>query len=202
MRSIRALLQGADYLSSVHEARTLPPDTGFEVAIAGRSNSGKSSLINTLCRRRGLARTSRTPGRTQQLVLFRLDDERRLVDLPGYGYASVSRQLRGHWDKLIGAYLQRRSALAGLVIVMDIRHPLREGDQQLIEFAASRALPVHLVLTKADKLGRGKRIEACRQVERETADNVTVQSFSALNGSGVESLEARLVDWLRWGEPA
>lgn len=198
MRPIRSLLQRAEYLSSVHEARTLPPDEGYEVAIAGRSNAGKSSLINSLCRQKSLARTSRTPGRTQQLVLFRLDDDRRLTDLPGYGYATVSRQMRGHWQKLIGRYLETRAALAGLVIVMDIRHPLREGDLQLIDYAGSRALPLHLVLTKADKLGRGKRMETLRKVERAVGTGVSVQTFSAQDGSGIEPLEAQLAAWLAW----
>ncbi|MDT8439736.1 MAG: ribosome biogenesis GTP-binding protein YihA/YsxC [Wenzhouxiangellaceae bacterium] len=195
MQSIRPLLHGAEYVSSVHHARELPPDEGLEVAIAGRSNAGKSSLINRLCRRKALARTSRTPGRTQQIVLFRLDDERRLVDLPGYGYANVSRQLRQHWQKLIGGYMAARAALAGLVIVMDIRHPLREGDQQLVDFAVHRDLPLHLVLTKADKLGRGKQIDACRAVQRAVGPGIEVQAFSAEDGSGVDRLEARLAEW-------
>ena len=154
MNEIQALLERAAYTSSVHTAAQLPPDTGVEIAIAGRSNCGKSSLINRLCRQKGLARTSRTPGRTQQLVFFELDPERRLVDLPGYGYAAVGAELKRHWQGLIQRYLEKRSALAGLVLVMDIRHPLKETDVQLAEFALHRGLPLHAVLTKADKLGQ------------------------------------------------
>src|SRR6056297_859513 len=126
MTSIRTLLDRAAYMTSVHTTRQLPPDTGIEVAIAGRSNCGKSSLINRICRRRGLARASRTPGRTRQLVFFELDEARRLVDLPGYGFAAVSRDMKRHWEGLIQSYLERRNALAGLVLVMDIRHPLKD----------------------------------------------------------------------------
>jgi len=183
-------------MTSVHTTRQLPPDTGIEVAIAGRSNCGKSSLINRICRRRGLARASRTPGRTRQLVFFELDEARRLVDLPGYGFAAVSRDMKRHWEGLIQSYLERRNALAGLVLVMDIRHPLKDMDRQLAEFALVRGLPLHIVLTKADKLGHGKRAECLQKVRRDLGGVATVQVFSALSGLGTDELEAALGAWL------
>lgn len=195
MNTIVTKFRGAEYLDSVHEPSQLPPDAGIEIAIAGRSNAGKSSLINRLCRRTGLARTSRTPGRTRQLVFFRLDPLRNLVDLPGYGYARVGGDLKQHWGRLIQSYLDRRRALAGLVVVMDIRHPLKDSDAELIEWAGSRGLPLHLVLTKADKLGRGKQKEALLQVRNRVAEQVGVQTFSATSGLGLDELDATMARW-------
>lgn len=195
MNTIVSDLRRAEYLDSVHEPSQLPPDAGIEIAIAGRSNAGKSSLINRLCRQSGLARTSRTPGRTRQLVFFRLDPLRHLVDLPGYGYARVSGDLKRHWGRLIQTYLDRRRALAGLVVVMDIRHPLKDSDIELIEWAGSRGLPLHLVLTKADKLGRGKQKEALMAVRNRVADPVGVQTFSATTGVGLDELDATMAYW-------
>lgn len=197
MTQIARILSGAEYLTSAHNRSQLPPDEGVEVAIAGRSNSGKSSLINRLCRRKALARTSRTPGRTQQIVFFRLDDDRRLVDLPGYGYAAVGAELRRHWQTQIRRYLETRGALAGLVLVMDIRHPLKDLDVQLAEFALDRGLALHAVLTKADKLGRGQRAEAVRRVRDALGGVATVQAFSAASGLGVDELEQVMAAWLQ-----
>ncbi len=196
VNAIRRLLSQAEYLISVHNRSQLPPDQGREVAIAGRSNAGKSSLINRLCHRKSLARTSRTPGRTRQLVFFHLDDDHHLVDLPGYGFARVSGDLKRHWKGLIRGYLEKRQALAGLVIVMDVRHPLKEGDVELANWAGVRGLPLHLVLTKADKLGRGKQNEALLGVRKLVDANVGVQLFSATSGQGLEELEAVMADWL------
>ncbi|HLR86675.1 MAG TPA: ribosome biogenesis GTP-binding protein YihA/YsxC [Wenzhouxiangella sp.] len=192
----KRLLKQAEYLISAHNLNQLPPDTGAEVAIAGRSNAGKSSLINRLCGRKSLARTSQTPGRTRQLVVFRLDDDHRLVDLPGYGFARVGDDLKRHWGQLIGDYLAGRRSLAGLVIVMDIRHPLKPGDIDLINWAAERGLALHLVLTKADKLGRGRQMEAVRKVARQVDDSISVQAFSASSGQGLEQLENAIGSWL------
>lgn len=197
MTPIRHIVEQAEYILSVHNRSQLPPDEGIEVAVAGRSNSGKSSLINRLCRRKALARTSRTPGRTQQLVFFQLDEERRLVDLPGYGYAAVGADLKRHWRGLIQGYLESRKALAGLVQVMDIRHPLKEGDIQLAQFALDRGLPLHVALTKADKLGHGKRMEAVRGVREALGGVATVQVFSATSGLGLEELERVMAHWLQ-----
>ena len=196
MTSIVSLLRQAAYLDSVHNLSQLPPDQGLEVAIAGRSNSGKSSLINRLCRQKSLARTSRTPGRTRQLVFFQLDVQRHLVDLPGYGYARVAGDLKRHWQGLIQTYLERRRALKGLVVVMDIRHPLKDLDIELIEWAGERGMPQHLVLTKADKLGRGKQKEALLSVRNRIDERVGVQVFSATDGTGLGELEAVMADWL------
>lgn len=189
--------RGAAYLDSVHTLSQLPPDAGIEVAIAGRSNAGKSSLLNRLCDQGSLAKTSKTPGRTRQLVFFRLDPLRHLVDLPGYGYAKVAGDLKRHWQGLIQTYLDRRRALAGLVVVMDIRHPLKDSDVELIEWAGSRGLALHLVLTKADKLGRGKQNEALMQVRRRVDERVGVQVFSSPNGQGLDELRASLGAWFR-----
>jgi GTP-binding protein len=198
---IVALLHRAEYLDSVHSLSQLPPDAGIEVAIAGRSNAGKSSLINRLCRQNNLAKTSRTPGRTRQLVFFRLDPLRHLVDLPGYGYAKVSGDLKRHWRGLIQTYLDRRQALSGLVVVMDIRHPLKDSDVELVEWAGSRGLPLHLVLTKADKLGYGKQKEALMKVRRMIDPRVGVQTFSSTSGQGLEELEAVMVNWFGAAQP-
>lgn len=196
MQAVQTLLKRAEYLISVHNRSQLPADRGAEVAIAGRSNAGKSSLINRLCRQKSLARTSRTPGRTRQLVFFRLDEDRHLVDLPGYGFARVGGELKRHWKGLIQGYLEKRQALAGLVIVMDARHPLKPGDVDLANWAAAQGLALHLVLTKADKLGRGKQKEALMKVRGSVDAAVGVQLFSATTGQGLEELEAVMGDWL------
>jgi GTP-binding protein len=190
------------YLDSIHNLSQLPPDQGVEIAIAGRSNAGKSSLINRLCDQNGLARTSKTPGRTRQLVFFQLDPMRHLVDLPGYGYAKVSGELKRHWHGLIQTYLDRRQALKGLVVVMDIRHPLKNTDIELIEWAGSRGLALHLVLTKADKLGRGKRNEALMQVTQRVDPRVGVQTFSATSALGLDQLKETMAVWLELSQAA
>lgn len=197
MASIDQLLRRASYLDSIHNLPQLPPDAGIEVAIAGRSNAGKSSLINRICDQKSLARTSRTPGRTRQLVFFQLDPLRHLVDLPGYGYAKVSGDLRRHWQGLIQTYLERRQALAGLVIVMDIRHPLKDTDKELVSWAAATGLPQHLVLTKADKLGRGRQAQALQAVQKQVSEQISVQCFSATSGQGSDVLLEVLAHWFQ-----
>ena len=201
MSALENFFRSAAYLDSVHNLSQLPPDGGIEVAISGRSNAGKSSLINRLCDQGSLARTSKTPGRTRQLVFFRLDPARHLVDLPGYGYAKVAGDLKRHWKGLIQTYLDRRQVLVGLVVVMDIRHPLKDSDVELIEWAGSRGLALHLVLTKADKLGRGKQKEALMQVQRRVDPRVGVQTFSAVNSQGLEELQEVLGGWFQADQP-
>ena len=159
-------LERATYLLAAHNPRQLPPDGGWEVAFAGRSNAGKSTALNALCRQNALARVSKTPGRTQQLVYFAIPphENHYLVDLPGYGYAKVPKDLQAHWQQFLDGYFGSRQALRGLVVVMDIRHPLKDYDRQMIGYAVRRGLPAHALLTKADKLGRGAQGNALQAV--------------------------------------
>lgn len=189
-------LRSASYLKSVHELHQLPVDGGWEVAIAGRSNAGKSSAINAIVDQTSLARTSKTPGRTQQLVYFNVAPERYLVDLPGYGYAKVPPALRDHWQGLIDAFFRTRQALRGLVVVMDVRHPLRDFDQQMLGYGAARGLACHCLLTKADKLPRGQQAKALLETRRTLGENASVQLFSATSHLGVDEARSVLAKWL------
>jgi GTP-binding protein len=189
-------LARAAYLAAAHTLNQLPADGGREVAFAGRSNAGKSSALNALCNQNALARTSKTPGRTQQLVFFEIARQRHLVDLPGYGYAKVPLDLRAHWQEFINAYFHSREALAGLVVVMDIRHPLREYDLQMLSYATDRGLPAHCLLTKADKLGRGPQAQTLAAVRRELPELVTAQVFSAETRLGVDEARSVVCGWL------
>ena len=190
-------LASAAYKLAAHLPRQLPADTGREVAFAGRSNAGKSSALNALCNQNRLARTSKTPGRTQQLVYFEVEPERYLVDLPGYGYAKVPTELREHWQKFINGYFATRDALKGLVVVMDVRHPLREFDQAMLDYARARELPAHCLLTKADKLSRGAAGNTLQGVKRELAGVASVQLFSSETRQGVDEARAVVSGWLR-----
>jgi len=160
------------------------PDEGAEVAVAGRSNAGKSSAINVIVNRRQFARTSKTPGRTQLINFFELHDDERLVDLPGYGYAKVAISVQRHWSELLQCYFETRKSLRGLIMVVDIRRQLREFDRQMLAYATSANLPVHILLTKSDKLKRGQAATALLQVKKELDESATVQLFSALNKTG------------------
>lgn len=176
------------FLLSAQELKHLPEDSGFEVAFAGRSNSGKSSAINTIVDQKTLARTSKTPGRTQQLVLFSVDAQRRLVDLPGYGYAKVPLAMKLHWQKTLAQYLQTRQCLCGLVLIMDIRHPLTEFDQQMLLWCESVKMPVHILLSKADKFSYSKGMAVVAEVKQHVAklsNPITIQRFSSLKREGV-----------------
>jgi GTP-binding protein len=184
--------QGARFLSAATRVEQAPPDAGHEVAFAGRSNAGKSSAINALCHQRGLARTSKTPGRTQLLVFFRLDDERRLVDLPGYGYARVAESIKLEWQAHMAVYLERRRSLSGLIIVMDCRHPLADYDRQMLAWGRRAKLPVLMLLTKSDKLKRGALLSTVRAVEREVGAAAEVLTFSAMEQTGVEPVQSWL----------
>ena len=154
------------FVTSANKASQLPADTGVEVAIAGRSNAGKSSAINAITQRKGLARTSKTPGATRLLNFFELEAGRRLVDLPGYGYAAVPGSMRAHWGSLLEAYFAGRESLQGTIIVMDVRHPLTDHDHDMLALATGRGRPVHILLTKADKLGRGAAGNSLQAVRR------------------------------------
>ena len=194
--------QRARYLLAAHTPRQLPPDEGAEVAFAGRSNAGKSSALNALCQQNALARVSKTPGRTQQLVYFELPphEGKYLVDLPGYGYAKVPLELRAHWQAFIDAWFASRAALRGLVVVMDIRHPLKDYDLQMLGYAARRGLPAHALLTKADKLSRGAALNTVQAVRMELArtfgEGIGVQAFSAEAKTGVEQAREVVSRWL------
>lgn len=195
--------QKARFLISAPSIRECPPETGTEVAFAGRSNAGKSSAINCLTRNRKLARTSKTPGRTQLINFFSLDDtdDQRLVDLPGYGYAKVSVSVKKTWQKHLSEYLYERKSLNGLVLLMDIRHPLQDFDAMIIDWATECKMPLHILLTKADKLKRGAAKNALFAVKRELAsagvtDLVSVQTFSSLKKEGIGELEQVLNGWL------
>jgi GTP-binding protein len=193
------LFRGAAFLAAAAALRQAPADEGFEVAFAGRSNVGKSSVLNVLCGQRGLARTSKTPGRTQTINFFRLDDERRLVDLPGYGYARVPGEVRQRWQGVLADYLRSRRCLKGVVLLMDIRHPLTGLDTQMLEWNAHHALPTHVLLTKADKLSRGAAQGALYRVRAALSGYGPLESaqlFSAHSGLGIAELQGVLESWL------
>jgi GTP-binding protein len=189
----------ASFLKSAAQASQLPEDAGYEVAFAGRSNAGKSSALNCLTGVRQLARTSKTPGRTQLINVFTLGDStRRLIDLPGYGYAKVAMQVKVDWQKNLAHYLDVRKSLKGLVLLMDIRHPLKALDESMIDWAYGRELPVHILLTKADKLSRGQAQSTLIKVREHyelMEALVTVQTFSSLKKTGVDELMHRLNEW-------
>lgn len=186
------------FLRSASELDQLPADNGREVAFAGRSNAGKSSALNALSGQHRLARTSKTPGRTQLLNYFEVAPERYLVDLPGYGYARVAETLRQHWQQVMARYLSERSALVGLILLMDIRHPLTALDRQLLDWSTHRMLAVHILLTKTDKLRRGPALTIQRQVTHALTayPQASVQLFSAMTGDGLEQLRQQLDAWL------
>jgi GTP-binding protein len=194
-----ANFRNAFFLQSASAIENAPADLGWEVAFAGRSNSGKSSAINTLTGQNKLARTSRTPGRTQLINFFALSDNQRLVDLPGYGFAKVPLAVKKKWNQQLERYLQHRQSLRGLVMLMDIRHPLTEPDQQMLGWAITAAMPVHILLTKADKLKRGPAQNTLLSVRKQLASHaelVSVQLFSSLKGVGVDALGRQLNQWL------
>jgi len=187
--------RSANYVISAHTLKQLPPDSGFEVAFAGRSNAGKSSAINALTDQKSLARTSKTPGRTQQIVIFDIDEVRRIADLPGYGYAKVPEQLRAHWRQVMQQYFNQRRSLRGVVLVMDIRHPLRTFDEQMLEWCSLSDVQCHVILTKADKLKRGPAQATLLQVRKQIPPGATAQTFSSKSREGLAELIARLDQW-------
>ncbi len=199
-KDIERRLRAARFAKSVPRPALAPPDTGAEVAFAGRSNAGKSSALNALTGQKGLARTSKTPGRTQHLVFFELDGGARLVDLPGYGFARVPEHVRRDWGRAMEDYLQGRDSLRGLILLMDVRHPLTDFDTRMLEYCAHRGLPVHILLTKADKLKRGAAQNALLGVRRAVADQpgVSAQLFSATRLTGLDEARGVIARWLGW----
>ncbi len=193
------LLQNATFLTTVAHLRDLPVGSVKEVAFVGRSNAGKSSAINTLAGRTRLAYVSKTPGRTQHLNYFTIVENKYLVDLPGYGFAKAPEAIRSQWEGLLAPYLQKREALAGLVLIMDSRRPLTELDHRMIGWMAPTGRPVHVLLSKSDKLSRQEATQTLRDVKAALAalgDNFTVQLFSSLKKTGVEEAEVVLAQWL------
>jgi GTP-binding protein len=191
---IRAYFARAAFLKSAPEASQLPLDSGVEIAFAGRSNAGKSSALNTLCAQKALARASKRPGRTQLLNVFTLDETKRLVDLPGYGYAEVPMEMRKNWGVMMDVYFSQRLSLKLTVLMMDIRHPMRPFDLMLIEACVNRDLPVHILLTKADKLSRGAASSELQKIRNTLPEKVTVQLFSSLNKQGLDEARTFLRD--------
>jgi GTP-binding protein len=193
-------LSKATFILSAPDIRRLPADSGIEVAFAGRSNAGKSSALNTLTNQRSLARTSKTPGRTQLINIFEIAENKRLVDLPGYGFAKVPMEMKKKWQKALGEYLEKRECLKGLVILMDIRHPLKDLDMDLIQWAADGDLPVLALLTKSDKLSQGKVSSQVHFVKKELAAlnaDIKVQSFSSLKRTGSEQADKVICEWFQ-----
>lgn len=186
------------FVISAPDIRHLPSDEGIEVAFAGRSNAGKSSALNTLTGQKSLARTSKTPGRTQLINLFEVESGIRLVDLPGYGYAQVPEEMKRKWQRALGEYLQMRNCLKGLVVLMDIRHPLKDLDQQMVQWAVDVGTPVLILLTKADKLASGARktqVTMVREAVQPFMGDIQVEAFTSLKKFGVDKLSDKLNNW-------
>jgi len=186
------------FLFGITKYQKLPEDTGTEILLSGRSNAGKSSALNALTKNKKLARISKTPGRTQMINFFAMDDDRALVDLPGYGYAKVPEQMKIRWQQTLGKYLETRQSLRGLMLMMDIRHPLKEFDIQMVKWANNAELDVHILLTKSDKLKNGAAMATLHQVNAELQKQTlkaTVQLFSSLKKSGKEEAIKQLDRW-------
>lgn len=195
----------AHFVTSAPDIRHLDDDVGIEIAFAGRSNAGKSSALNALTRQKRLAKTSSTPGRTQLINVFAVTEQIKLIDLPGYGYAKVPLAMKEKWQAALGEYLQQRQCLRGLVVLMDIRHPLKDLDQQLIAWAVASDLPVLALLTKADKLKTGARKKTLLEVRNACLafqGDVQVEVFSALKGLGLPQLETTLSTWCALAQAA
>ena len=196
---LEQVFNSAVFVKEAHRLDQLTTDVGLEIAFVGRSNAGKSSVINCLCRRKNLARTSRTPGRTQQFVVFELTPELRLIDLPGFGFAKVSKSKRGHWDYVIPQYLQSRQSLVGLVLVADARHPLKQEEQSIVQWCSAASLPILVLLNKADKLNQKERAASRKSVNKTLAyagELVSIEEFSAVKRSGVGPVFSIIDSWL------
>jgi GTP-binding protein len=198
---IKNRYQSTSFQLGTPDTRQAPPDFGLEVAFAGRSNSGKSSALNVITSQKSLARTAKTPGRTQHINFFRVDDQRRLVDLPGYGYARVPKDVKERWQRAIEHYLETRRSLRGVILLMDIRHPLKDLDRQVLAWSHAADLSLHVLLTKADKLRRGPARAVLLEVRREITalhPGASVQLFSALTPVGADEARAVLDQWLEF----
>lgn len=196
--SVKIHYQNTHFITSAPDIRHLPEDEGVEIAFAGRSNAGKSSALNRLTNQKSLAKTSKTPGRTQLINLFKVEEGCHIVDLPGYGFAQVPVEMKNKWQKSLGEYLQKRECLKGLVVLMDIRHPMKDLDQQMIFWAIDSHIPVQVLLTKADKLKSGVRKQTLLKVRKQVetfGGDVSVDVFSSLKGLGVDQLRAKLDTW-------
>jgi GTP-binding protein len=189
------------FLLSAASAQQFPSDVGREVAVAGRSNSGKSSAINSLTQRTSLARSGKTPGLTQLINFFELDAERRLVDLPGYGFAKVPPRVQAHWHRLVGEYFATRNSLTGLLLIVDVRRGLKDEDRALLDWTIERVLPVHVLLSKSDKLSRSESSQALRAAQRELGERASVQLFSSVNQDGAEHARRVLDSFLENKKP-
>ena len=185
----------ANFLTSATNLSQCPPDTGAEVAFCGRSNSGKSSAINALTRKKSLARTSKTPGRTQMINFFSINESCRLVDLPGYGYAKVPTAVKQHWEKHLDEYLRARSCLKGAILLVDIRHPIKEFDETMIDWCLQVELPLHILLTKADKLKTGAQQNSLLSLRQRLSQEISTQIFSAKDKKGLDLLEDKIREW-------
>lgn len=189
------------FLKSAAKVNQLPADNGIEVAFAGRSNAGKSSALNCLTNIKNLARTSKTPGRTRLMNVFQvLDEQHRLVDLPGYGYAKVSREMKNEWQKHLTDYLEVRQSLQGLILLMDCRHPLQPLDEVLIQFIRARKILLHILLTKSDKLSKSQAKSTLLQVQKQIGPSevVSIQLFSSLKKEGIDTLIQKMDSWFNW----
>ena len=194
-----SLFQHATFYTTVNHLRDLPLPGGVEIAFAGRSNAGKSSVINTIANRGRLAFVSKTPGRTQHINFFQLGNDRFLVDLPGYGYAKVPLEIRQHWEHLLSTYLQTRESLHGMVLIMDVRHPLTPLDRRMLDWFAPTGKAVHVILTKADKLTRQQARKTLKEVQvflQESYPQCSAQLFSSMAKEGVEEATTVLGSWL------
>lgn len=202
--TVNPLYRNAHFMLSVPNAKLAPPDAGYEIAFAGRSNAGKSSAINAITSQKALARTSKTPGRTQQLVFFAIDEQYRFVDLPGYGYAKIPQRVQKQWHRSMEHYFQNRKSLLGIFLIMDIRHPMSSFDQQMIEWCNYCNVSLHIVLTKSDKLKYGAGKTILLQVRKQLENNqvsATIQSFSALKKSGIDEAHKVLDTWFEMEDP-
>ena len=194
------ILRATQFLTSAAGLKGFAPDFGAEVAFSGRSNAGKSSAINSICEQASLARTSKTPGRTQLVNFFSINEQQRLVDLPGFGFAKVPPRMKLDWQKLMQTYFEERKSLKALIQIMDVRHPLKPFDLQMLDWAKSANLPAHILLTKADKLKRGPAKSTMLQVRKAVGDGATVQLFSSLDKQGLAEAQKKMLELLEVGD--